>query len=128
MTQIVEFGIINQGDFMNKILFGLFCLTAFLIGCANLPARSDLTPVSEEELATLLHSDNAKIATLYNSMESKQTSACMHDKSAFGVTEICKSFEMNVIYIKRNNQVIFQSPIFVQEEVTQIKQSMDLSI
>lgn len=113
---------------MSKLLFGLFCLTALSIGCSSMPAESELTPVSEQEFSNLMNNDNAKITNLYNKMATNQTSACMQDKSEFGLTEICKSFEHNLIFIKRNNQVIFQSPIFVQEEKIQNNPVVDLSI
>jgi hypothetical protein len=84
--------------------------------CATAQEKTDLTPLTESEVTLLINKNSIQLNNIFNQVVNRSTSSCMKERSEFGLTEVCKSFEHNIIYIQINNKVIFQSQIFTQQE------------
>ena len=110
-------------------------LTMIMMGtivgsCSGLKRDNDLNPVSDLEFNEIINKDNKKIELMYNSLIKMGVSSCIYEKYEFGTTEVCSSYERNVIYVKRNNVIIFQTHIVKPDPSITVDSSKrnDLSI
>lgn len=102
---------------MKTISIILMLLTSTLfMSCSSLKKGSDLSPVSDAEFNQILNKDNIRIEKMYQKLMKLSVSSCVYEKYEFGTTEVCSLLEKNLIYIKRNNQVIYQSNIIEPDE------------